>query len=91
VTPLSPGRYKLQLTIAAEILEKLRLAQDMLGHAIPSGDEAAVVDRALTILLENLARKKFGAATSAPRPPARRSPPESPAAERAQRRTAATQ
>jgi hypothetical protein len=40
----------------------------MLAHAIPSGDEAAVLDRALTLLLEDLARKKF-AETSAPRPP----------------------
>jgi hypothetical protein len=38
-------------------LEKLRCAQDMLGHAIPSGDEAAVLDRALTSLLVELARR----------------------------------
>jgi hypothetical protein len=59
VTPLSPDRYKLQLTIGGETLEKLRLAKDMLSHAIPSGDEAAVLDRALTVLVEDLARKKF--------------------------------
>ena len=47
VVPLSPDRYKLQLTISGETLERLRLAKDMLGHAIPSGDDAAVVDRAL--------------------------------------------
>ena len=67
VTPLSPDRYKLQLTIAGETLEKLRLAKDMLGHAIPSGDEAAILDRALTLLLEDLARQKF-ADTRTPRP-----------------------
>jgi len=59
VTPLSPDRYKLQLTIDGETLEKLRLAKDMLGHAIPSGDDAAILDRALTALLAELARKKF--------------------------------
>ena len=59
VTPLSPDRYKLQLTIGGDILEKLRLAKDMLSHAIPSGDDAAVLDRALTALLVDLARKKF--------------------------------
>jgi hypothetical protein len=59
VTPLSPDRYKLQLTIGGETLEKLRLAKDMLSHAIPSGDDAAVLDRALTALLLDLARKKF--------------------------------
>ena len=67
VAPLSPERYKLQVTIGSETLEKLRCAQDMLGHTLPSGDEAAVLDRALTTLLVDLARKKF-ANTSKPRP-----------------------
>jgi hypothetical protein len=64
VAPLSPDRYRLQLTIGPETLDKLRLARDLLRHAIPSGDEAAVLDRALTALLADLARKKFGAATA---------------------------
>jgi hypothetical protein len=59
VTPLSPDRYKLQLTIGGETLEKLRLAKDMLSHAIPSGDDAAILDRALTTLLVDLSKKKF--------------------------------
>jgi len=67
VTPLSPDRYKLQLTIGGDTLEKLRLAKDMLSHAIPSGDDAAVLDRALTALLVDLAKKKF-ADTRKPRP-----------------------
>jgi hypothetical protein len=62
VAPLSPDRYKLQVTIGGDTLEKLRCAQDMLGHAIPSGDEAAVLDRALTSLLVELAKKKFAQA-----------------------------
>jgi hypothetical protein len=68
VAPLSPDRYRLQVTIGLETLEKLRLARDMLRHAIPSGDEAAVLDRALTALLSDLARKRFAAADT-PRPP----------------------
>jgi hypothetical protein len=66
VTALSPDRYKLQLTIGGDTLEKLRLAKDMLSHAIPSGDDAAVLDRALSALLVDLARKKF-ADTKKPR------------------------
>jgi len=66
VAPLSPDRYKLQLTISGEALEMLRLAKDMLGHAVPSGDDAAVLERALRALLAELARKKF-ADTQAPR------------------------
>jgi hypothetical protein len=59
---LSPDRYKLQLTIGGDTLEKLRLAKDMLRHAIPSGDDAAILDRALIALLPDLAKKKFAAA-----------------------------
>jgi len=66
-TPLAPDRYKLQLTIGGETLAKLRLAEDMLSHAIPSGDTAALLDRALTALLGELARKRF-AATERARP-----------------------
>jgi hypothetical protein len=66
VAPLSPDRYRLQVTIGGETLEKLRLARDMLRHAIPSGDDAAILDRALTALLLELAKAKF-AATEAPR------------------------
>jgi hypothetical protein len=69
VAPLAPDRYRLQVTIDGEVLEKLRLAKDMLRHALPSGDDALVLDRALTALLADLARKKF-AATEAPRPSA---------------------
>jgi len=44
----------------------LRLAQDMLRHAIATGDPADTIKRALKVLLEDLARKKF-AATKRPR------------------------
>jgi hypothetical protein len=67
VTPLAPDRYKVQVTIGGETLEKLRLAQDLLRHAVPSGDEAVIFDRALSALLADLAQKKF-AATEKPRP-----------------------
>jgi hypothetical protein len=67
VMPLAPERYKLQITVGGTTVEKLRLAQEMLRHAIPSGDEAEIVDRALTLLLDDLARKKF-AKTESPRP-----------------------
>jgi hypothetical protein len=62
VTPLSPDRYRYQLTIGGATLEKLRLAKDMLRHALPAGDDEAILDRALTALLAGLAREKFGAA-----------------------------
>ncbi len=67
LTPLSPDRYCYQLTIGGATLEKLRLARDMLRHALPSGDDEALLDRALTLLLKDLARKKFGSEESARR------------------------
>jgi hypothetical protein len=66
VTPLAPDRYQITFTASAETREKLQLAQDLLRHTIPSGDTAAIIDRALTALLEDLARQKF-AATNRPR------------------------
>jgi hypothetical protein len=66
VTPLSEDHYHLKVTISGDTVEKLRLAKDMLRHAVPSGDDAEILDRALTTLLTELARKKF-AATEKPR------------------------
>lgn len=54
--------------IAGQTLEKLQLAKEMLRHALPGGDEDAIVDRALTLLLADLARKAF-ADTDRPREP----------------------
>jgi hypothetical protein len=66
VSPLAPDRYEIRFTASAQTREKLHLAQDLLRHAIPTGDLAEVIDRALTALLADLARKKF-AATERPR------------------------
>ncbi len=62
VTPLAPDRYRVQVTIGSDTLEKLRLAKDLLRHAVPSGDEAVIFDRALTALIADIAQKKFAAA-----------------------------
>jgi hypothetical protein len=72
VSPLSPDRYKLQLTISGATREKLLEAKDLLRHANPSGDEATIIDRALTLLLADVKRKKFGATERPPSPRPRR-------------------
>jgi hypothetical protein len=66
VRPIAAERYEVRFTATAETREKLRLAQDMLGHAVPTGDLAQVFDRALTALVDELVRRKF-AATAHPR------------------------
>jgi hypothetical protein len=64
--PLAPDRYKVQITVNRETYDKLRRVQDLLRHSVPDGDPAVVFDRALTLLLEDLERRKC-AATSRPR------------------------
>jgi hypothetical protein len=66
VVPLSPQRYRVQFTVGQSTHEKLRRAQDLLRREIPDGDPGTIFDRALTLLLEETARKKL-AATSKPR------------------------
>jgi hypothetical protein len=68
MAPLSPDLYKLQVTLPRETMEKLRRVQDLLRHTIPSGDPASILNRALTLLLGQLERRKV-AATDAPRAP----------------------
>lgn len=61
VTPLAPERYKVQFTMSREAHDKLRRAQDLLRHSIPTGDPAAIFERALTLLIEDLEKRKLAA------------------------------
>ena len=67
IRPLAPERYEIRFTADAETRALVREAQDLLGHAVPTGDLAIVFHRALTLLVADLKRRKF-AATSRPRP-----------------------
>jgi len=64
--PLAPERYALQVTIAKSTLDKLRYAQELLGHRLPASDVAGLLDRALDAYICQLERHKF-AATDRPR------------------------
>ena len=66
VAPLAPTRYLLRITIGADTHRKFERARDLLRHSIPDGDPAAIVDRALTVLLGHLEKTKL-AATTRPR------------------------
>jgi hypothetical protein len=67
VRPMAPEQYKVQFTVGRETHDKLRRVQDLLRHRYPAGDLALIFDRALTLLLAELARTKLGAATRSPR------------------------
>jgi len=59
----SPDRYRVQFTFGKESHDKLRRLQDLLRREIPGGDPAAIVDRALTLLLEKVEKQKRGGPT----------------------------
>lgn len=58
--PLSPDRYKLQVTASAELRAKLERATDLMRHRNPSGDMATVMERALDLLIAELEKEKLG-------------------------------
>jgi 5-methylcytosine-specific restriction endonuclease McrA len=66
IEPLSKHRYKVEFTASAELCEKLELCRDLLSHAEPSRDLAAVVERAVDLLLADLQKKRL-ARTKRPR------------------------
>jgi len=64
VTPLAPERYKLQVTLTRETHEKLRRAQSLSRHTLAAGDVGAILDRALTLLIDDLERRRFARVAS---------------------------
>ena len=69
VQPTAPERYRVQFTIGEQTHEKLRRLQALFRREIPDGDPGAIFDRAITLLLEKVEKKKLGA-TAKPRLPA---------------------
>jgi 5-methylcytosine-specific restriction endonuclease McrA len=63
VAPIAPKRYLLRLTVndkTHSVLERLRA---LLRHQVPDGDVTEIVDRALTLLLEQVERTRLAAVT----------------------------
>ena len=56
--PLSPQSYAVQFTLSKSAHEKLRYAQELLSHQVPSGDLAQVIERALDALIPQLEKAK---------------------------------
>jgi hypothetical protein len=61
LAPLAVDRYLLRVTISGTTQSKLERARDLLRHAVPNGDPAAVIDRALTLLVDQLEHRRAGA------------------------------
>jgi hypothetical protein len=61
VAPIAPRRYLLKVTIDGATHEKLQRSRALLRHAVPNGDIAEILDRALTLLLREAERAKWAA------------------------------
>ena len=66
--PLSPGRYKLELTAGQALHDKLEQLKNLLRHQVPSGDLAVIVEIAVDLLVDKTVKQKF-AQTRAPKKP----------------------
>ena len=73
VKPVAPGQYELQAVIGQATNDKLVRAKELLGHAIAAGDIADVLDRALTVLVATLEKRRCAATDRPHRGPRRRS------------------
>ena len=71
LTPTAPERYSLQLTVSKATHDKLRHAQALLGHQVPFGEVAEVLDRVLDLAIAQLERRKFAACRGPGRRPQR--------------------
>ena len=79
ITALSPRRYKIEITVDEETHDKLRSLQDLLGRSQVGRDPAAIISRAIDVLLvETLKRKAATTDRPRPAPPACDSSPENP-------------
>lgn len=63
ISPIASDRFLLQLSIGRETRDKLEHARNLLGHQLPEGDVARVLDLALDSLIEALERRKFARAS----------------------------
>jgi hypothetical protein len=65
--PLGGDRYCVRFTADRELHEQLRELQALMRHQVPDGDIGKILARAVSVLLEQVRRQKFGE-TAAPRP-----------------------
>jgi hypothetical protein len=75
IASLAPGLaatgIQLHLTLTLETYDKLKRAQALARHAVPDGDIGSILDRALTLLIDDLERRRF-ARVAKPRPGTRK-------------------
>src|SRR6267142_5602238 len=63
IEPLSEARYRLQLTVSAELRDKLERATALMRHRNPSGDLAVVVESGIDLLVAKLEQERLRSTT----------------------------
>jgi hypothetical protein len=58
---LSASRFRVEFMASEELYEKIERARELLSHSLPSGDLAAVFERALDALIAGEVRRRMGA------------------------------
>ena len=66
MSPLAPGRYKVQFTASAALRDKLDRLRGLMRSSVPDGDLAAIIEQAVSEKLERLEALRF-ARSSRPR------------------------
>jgi hypothetical protein len=59
--PLSASSYRVQFTASADLYAKIEKARELLSHALPTGDLAALFERALDELIARETKRRVGA------------------------------
>jgi len=69
LAPLTEETYKVQFTASRAFRDKLRQAQDLLRHRVPDGDLAAILERALDVLIDDVKKERFAVGRKARQAP----------------------
>jgi hypothetical protein len=81
VAPVSPDQYRITITANWEMKDDLVRVQDLMRHQIPDGDPGKILARALSLLRQQLEKRKLGGESTKrkdrpPRPGSRHVPKE---------------
>ncbi len=68
IEPLSPARYRVQLTAPQAFMDKLDRVRALLAHSCPQGDLAIILERALDALLVDLERSRRARVSTTKKP-----------------------
>jgi hypothetical protein len=59
VAPLSAETYEVKYTASRPQRDRIRHAQDLLRHQLPTGDLAEIIDRALALFIADVEKRRF--------------------------------